>query len=284
MQSRELGLVLLQQLLRADDLHYGYWDAGLDPTLANLPRAQRRYTEVLLAALRTLALPPQRVLDVGCGAGTLLAELCALGYAAEGVSPAPNLTRVARERLAREGRADTRIFECTFEAFPRAERPAHYDVVLFSESFQYIPTRATLALAPAILRPGGYLLVCDFFKTAAHGDGGPADGSFRGGHPIGEFYGEVGRSRFKIVRDEDITAAIAPTLVLVDEILMHRVLPAARTLAVHLAERHPWVVRAIRLLWGRKLATARHKYFSGHRTAETFSRYKTYRLIALQLQ
>ena len=282
--SRELGLVLLQQLFRLDELHYGLWDAGLAPTLANLPLAQRRYTEFLLGALRELAPPPQRVLDVGCGAGTLLAELRALGHDAEGVSPAPDLTRVARERLARAGRGEVRIFECRFEEFASAERSAYYDALVFSESFQYIALPAVLERAQAILRPGGHLLICDFFRSAAHGDGGPADGSFGGGHPIAAFYEAMARSRFRIVRDEDITPAIAPTLAIADDILMRRLLPACETLARHLAERRPWLYRVLRFAGRGKLDKLRRKYFSGHRTPETFLRYKTYRLIAARLQ
>jgi len=282
--SRELGLVLLQQLFRLDELHYGMWDAGLAPTLANMPLAQRRYTEFLLAALREVAPPPQRVLDVGCGAGTFLAELAALGHDAEGVSPAPDLTRVARERLARAGRSEVRIFECPFEEFPLAERPAYYDALVFSESFQYVALPVVLERAQTIMRPGGHLLVCDFFRSAAHGDGGPADGTFGGGHPIAAFYEAMARSRFRILRDEDITPAIAPTLAIADDILMRHLLPASETLARHLAERRPWLYRVLRLVGRGKLDKLRRKYFSGHRTPETFLRYKTYRLIAARLQ
>jgi SAM-dependent methyltransferase len=282
--SRELGLVLLQQLFRLDELHYGMWDAGLAPTLANMPLAQRRYTEFLLAALREVAPPPQRVLDVGCGAGTFLAALAALGHDAEGVSPAPDLTRVARERLARAGRSEVRIFECPFEEFPLAERLAYYDALVFSESFQYVALPVVLERAQAIMRPGGHLLICDFFRSAAHGDGGPADGTFGGGHPIAAFYEAMARSRFRILRDEDITPAIAPTLAIADDILMRHLLPTSETLARHLAARRPWLYRVLRLVGRGKLDKLRRKYFSGHRTPETFLRYKTYRLIAARLQ
>ena len=282
--SREVGLVLLQQLLHLDELHYGLWDEGLAPTLANLPLAQRRYTELLLAALRKLAPPPRRVLDVGCGAGAFLVELLALGHNAEGVSPSPELTRLARERLARAGQGEVRIFECRFEDFPRAERSAHYDALVFSESFQYVALPTALERAQALLRPGGHLLVCDFFKSAAHGDGGPGDGTMGGGHPIAAFYEAMSRTRFTIVRDEDLTARVAPSLAIADNILMRHVLPASEALARHLAEHRPWLYRALRLVGRRGLDKLRRKYFSGHRTPQTFARYKTYRLIAARLQ
>ena len=282
--SREVGLVLLQKLFRLDDLHYGLWDEGQAPTLANLPLAQRRYTELLLAALRELAPPPGRVLDVGCGTGGFLVELAALGHDAEGVSPAPELTRRARERLARAGRGEVRIFECRFEDFPAAERAAHYDALVFSESFQYVSPPTALGLAQGLLRPGGHLLICDFFKSAAHGDGGPGDGTMGGGHPIAAFYQTMSRTRFKIVRDEDLTARIAPTLAIADDILMRQILPTSQALARLFAERRPWLYRLLQVVARRKLDKLSRKYFSGHRTPQTFARYKTYRLIAARLQ
>jgi SAM-dependent methyltransferase len=283
METRELGLVLGQQLLGVEDLHYGLWDQDLAPTLTNLPAAQRRYTEFLLGRLRQHVAPPARVLDVGCGTGKLLLELNGLGYEAEGVSPAPGLTRLGRARLDAAGRNDVRIFECRFEDFPCAERARHYDALMFSESFQYISVRTTLELAGKILRPGGHLVICDFFRTARDGDGGSGDGTFGGGHPIGAFYETVRESRFDIVSDEELTDRIAPTLAIADEILMRRILPACDTIARYMDQRRPWLFRALRLIWRRKAENARRKYFSGHRTPQTFSRYKTYRMIVCRL-
>jgi SAM-dependent methyltransferase len=279
MGNRELGLVLGQQLFGVSDLHYGLWDDDLPASLANLPAAQRRYTELLLGVLQDVAPPPARVLDVGCGTGVLLAELQARGYDAEGVSPAPELTRLARERFAHAGSPEAAIFECRFEDFPCAIRPSYFDTLVFSESFQYIAVPIALERAAAILRPGGHLVICDFFKTPAHGDGGPADGSFGGGHPVESLYETIRASRFRIVRDEDLTARIAPTLAIADEILMRRLLPACETVSQYLAGRRPWLYRTVRFLARRKLAKLQRKYFSGHRTPETFARYKTYRLI-----
>jgi SAM-dependent methyltransferase len=281
MESRELGLVLGQQLLGVEDLHYGLWDKDLAPTLANLPVAQRRYTEFLLERLSRVVSPPKRVLDVGCGTGRLLAELCRLGYAADGVSPAPALTRLVHQRL--EGISGARIFECRLEDFPCDERAGHYDALIFSESFQYIGVPTTLEIAERILAPGGYLVICDFFKTMRHGDGGSGDGTFGGGHPIDAFYKTMRGSHLSIVSDEELTDRIAPTLAVADEMLMRRLLPACKTIAAYLEARRPWLFRVLRFLWGRKTESARRKYFSGHRTPETFSRYKTYRLIVCRM-
>jgi SAM-dependent methyltransferase len=256
MESRELGLVLGQQLLGTEELHYGLWDDDLPPKLSNFATAQRRYMEFLVSAVKGAAPPQSRVLDVGCGTGGLLVELRRLGYDAEGVSPAQWLTRVSRERLARAGHPGTRIFECRFEEFPCAE------------------------LAGKILRPGGHIVICDFFKTPVPEE----SGALGGGHPIDAFHQTIARSRFEIVRDEDITARIAPTMAIVDDMLMRRLLPACETLAGHFEDRRPLLFRALRFLARRKLEKVKRKYFSGNRTPEMFARHKTYRLFVLRLR
>ena len=73
MSSRELGLILAQQLLDVEDLHYGLWESDLDLTLGNLAIAQQRYSDLLLdtAAGLLAHLPRPRILDVGCGTGVI---------------------------------------------------------------------------------------------------------------------------------------------------------------------------------------------------------------------
>src|SRR5688500_19379785 len=86
MHSRELGLVLAQQLGNVEDLHYGLWDPDLELSFANLRVAQQRYSDLILSQL-----PPAtgevRVLDVGCGTGHLISQMLDRGYLADGVIP-----------------------------------------------------------------------------------------------------------------------------------------------------------------------------------------------------
>jgi SAM-dependent methyltransferase len=128
-----------------------------------------------------------RVLDVGCGAGNLLRQMLERGYHADGVIPAPALATAVRERVRDWTGYQPRIFECRFEDLPLEECRGRYDVVLFSESFQYVLLDASLPLSAAVLRPGGTLLISDFFRSEADGDGGPGDRSFGGGHPLRDF-------------------------------------------------------------------------------------------------
>jgi len=84
----------------------------------------------------------------------------------------------------------------------------------------------------------------------------------------------------------DITRQVSPNIRLLDETLMHRLLPAGQTLNRFLSTNYAtsWrVIRALfRTLFRKKLEKQKCKYFSGLRTQAVFERYKTYRLLVLK--
>ncbi|MGQ0587263.1 MAG: SAM-dependent methyltransferase [Gammaproteobacteria bacterium] len=282
MDSKELGLVLARQLIGVEDLHYGLWDPDLELSFANIRTAQQRFNELLLSRLPQPA-AGVRVLDVGCGTGHLLGLMLDRGYAADGVVPAAALARIVRERIESRPGSPARVFECRFEDLPDDRREA-YDVVLFSESFQYVGLADALPRVQRLLRPGGMLLICDFFKTAAHGDGGPGDRSMGGGHPLAAFHEAMARAPFEPLEDLDITTRMSPNLKLLNDLLMQKVKPATLTVDRFLEDSYPKLYWLARKLMRRRLAKVERKYFSGLRSAETFERYKTYHLLRYRLK
>jgi SAM-dependent methyltransferase len=268
MDSKEVGLVIGlivgRYLLKSDDLHYGYWPEGLAVEIANWPKAQAHHSELILSHIPAGV---KTILDVGCGAGAFSQKLVRHGYKVESVSPSPLLAQEARKRLG----DDCRIYETKFE---HLETESRFDLILFSESFQYVGMGKSLPKVVRLLNPGGHLLVCDFFKKDAEGGG-----VLGGGHYLQKFYDRMSQQPFEPVVDKDITAEVSPTMDLVNDFLQQAGLPV-RDLVYQLTQsRYPLLSRFIAWKYRRKLQQIDDKYFSGRRNAETFRRYKSYRLL-----
>jgi SAM-dependent methyltransferase len=287
MESRELGLVLTELLLDAQDLHYGLWEQDLELTVGNATKAQQRYTEMLLATLPPVDSSgnPVRILDIGCGTGHMMAQMLEKGYRVDGVSPSNALSRRVKQRLEAFPGTDAKLFECRFQDFPENRIDCRYDAALFSESFQYIRMTSSYEKLLKILKPGGLVIICDFFKTDADGDGGPGDQSFSGGHRISDFYPTLSRYPFEVVRDDDITRQVSPNLELVNSILMNKIRPAGIVMGQYVASNYPAAAFFWKILmrfFRKKQQKITFKYFSGYRSKEVFERYKSYRLILLR--
>ncbi len=283
MHSRELGLVLTQQILGVDDLHYGLWDADLELKLSNMGIAQQRYTDFLFAALPAPQPGPVKILDIGCGTGHMLAQLLTHGYQADGLVPSASLAKLVAKQQAKHKDKESRLFQCRFEDLPVEELAHTYDVALFSESFQYIQMDSVFNLLQKILKPGGKIVICDFFKSNLK-DIDPGDGSFGGGHTLSDFYLKIQESTFELLRDEDITARVSPNLELCNTILQDSVKPVILTLKKYLSDNYPKIYWVIHRLLRKKIDRINFKYFDGHRNKQTFERCKKYHLIVCKLK
>ena len=146
------------------------------------------------------------MLVVGCGAGGVATELRARGYQVEGVSPSPLLSDAAQQLAG----ADFRIHQGRFEDLNFAEDDK-FDLVLFSESFQYIDLDRVFENARKRLNPGGHILICDFFKSGA-----PGRSVIGGGHSLRKFNAALQTSGLEVLEDKDITRETAPMFLLVE--------------------------------------------------------------------
>ena len=265
--TRELGLILGVHLLKTEHLHYGMWTPELPLTLANLPQAQEAYCRFIIdhipAGVRS-------VLDVGSGTGGLAQALLAAGYDVECLSPSVALNAFARRRLG----AQVPIHDAGLEDF---RSPRRFDLLVFSESFQYIPPAVSLTRARELLAPGGHVLICDFFSRDM-----PERGPLGGGHKLSEFRPLIAGHGFSLEQDEDITARMAPNLDLVAQLLRERAVPMWEALGTFMRSNYPRIAALGRRLLRKKLEKINRKYLSGERNGANFAAYKTYRLMLLR--
>lgn len=183
-------------------LHYGYWETLPVPaeelTIGRLRIAQEAYAAKILDFIPT---GTHTVLDVGCGIGGNAAYLLERGFAVEGLAPDP----FQQERFLQctHGHA---IFHLTnFENF-KATHP--YDLILFSESSQYMAAVDIAQGAANILNDGGYILLADMMRS----DASYQEGIFSNCHVVTELHAALIQAGFSLVKSEDISAQILPTI------------------------------------------------------------------------
>jgi MPBQ/MSBQ methyltransferase len=195
----DVGLAFARWVTGAENLHYGLW-TGLEVTAGNLRAAQDAYTAKLLGLLPAGRL---RILDVGGGAGVTAGKLLALGHKVEIVIPSPYLAARCRENAP-----GAVVHEATFQD---AAVTGPFDVVLFSESFQYIPYREALAKAQALLAPGGTVLIADCFRSDAMVKD-RMKATVGGGHRLSAVREHLAELPVDVTHDEDISEAVAPSI------------------------------------------------------------------------
>jgi SAM-dependent methyltransferase len=125
-----------------------------------------------LAEQASLA-PGQRVLDIGCGTGTLAIRLSALEPDLDvvGLDPDPQALARARAKAQRAG-ASVTWKEGFADALPFPD--ASFDQVFSSFMFHHLDAavkRGTLSEVTRVLRPGGSLHLLDFGGSGNHSHG-----------------------------------------------------------------------------------------------------------------
>lgn len=189
------ALRFYSDVLGLEHLHYGIWKHDEELTLSNLKVAQERYQRAIIDLLPP---PPARILDVGCGTGELSKALQAIGYEVEGLSPDVNHVASYSEKVGQP------FHHCLFEDF----EPQHpFDVVIMSESCQYIRLDKLFSVLDAAMTQEAVWIVVDYFVRD-----GVAGVMSKSGHTYTIFQRAVTKSQLTMDYDRDITEAVLPTL------------------------------------------------------------------------
>lgn len=183
-------------------LHYGYWEplpSSTDElTLGRMRTAQSAYAAKLLSFIPA---GTTSVLDVGCGVGGNAAYLLERGFKVEGL--APDLFQQERFLKYTKGQAEFHLTR--FEDFQTTHS---YDLILLSESSQYMAALDIARCAADLLKHGGYLLLADMMRSDAEYN----QGIFSNCHVVEELHAALVQSGFTLVKAEDISTQVAPTL------------------------------------------------------------------------
>ena len=257
----DIGLILAKQIYKTEYLHYGYWTEDLDVNSNNVYQAQKNYAEYIISQIPE---GTKSILDVGCGAGKFASELIDLGYKVDCVSPSPNLTKHVRRLVGDR----CEIFECGYEELKTDKK---YDLVLFSESFQYIPVDKALPQSLQLLNENGHILICDFFSKDVEGTS-----PIGGGHNLKRYYETVAKFPLIVITDIDITKETAPSLDIVADFLTNAMHPIYDLILYVLDNNYPRMARFLKWKFKKKLEKANYKYFQQKTNGESFSYFKSY--------
>ena len=222
------GLRFYHEILGLDHLQYGLWN-GEPLNLDGLRIAQERYARTLHGWIPEGV---ETILDVGCGTGTSAAALIEAGYRVEGLSPDPYQQQVV------ERRTDMPFHLARLQEFTPETT---YDLALMSESAQYIWLDVFFANVLKVAA-GGHLLVADYFVTVDE------ELPERSGHPLAAFLEQAERHGFELVRREDVTERVLPSLDVARNFVERYAFPTADMLVEVWAYDHPRSARFVRWL------------------------------------
>ena len=264
----EIGLVLSRFFFNTEHLHFGFWPDALSVKIGNLEKAQDLHSNQILSSIPG---DVKTILDVGSGSGGLAEKLVGNGYKVECVSPSDYLSDAIEEKL----KSSVVVHRSTFEKF---ESQKEYDLILFSESFQYVNINKTLEKLPGIIKHKGHLLICDFFRQP-----GTGTKPLGGGHDWQVFQNNLEDHDFTIVEDIDITKETARTYDLINQILNEVAGPVRDLSAKYLDSHYPKGMRLLKWYFDKKIRRMNRIYFSGNMTGEMFNKLKTYRILLYQV-
>ncbi len=263
----ELGFLVFKFFLKSEYLHYGYFSDGLEADVTNLNEAQKRYSELIFSNIPEGV---KTILDVGCGSGKMAQQLTERGYDVDCVSPSVALNKHAAKLL--EGKAE--ISNTKFENYESAKK---YDLVMFSESFQYIPIDESIPRALNYLNEGGHILIADFFRRDI-----PGRHPIGGGHDWKKWEEKLPNFSVEMLLEKDITEETSKTIDIVNQLSNEVIAPIWKSVFLLAEDRFPLLMKLVKWKYKKKFEKMEKKHFTNQRTGANFAKYKKYILCLLK--
>ena len=266
--SKDIGLDITLMMVKffsgLDDLHYGYWEKGQEITFQNMIASQEAYSEFIISNIPEGV---KTILDVGSGSGSLARKMTDKGFKVDCVVP----SKVMAEAIHQKQGEATHVYLSRYED---VETDKRYDLVLFSESFQYIPPNIALSKSLGFLNQGGRILICDFFKKDT-----PQLVKLGGGHTWSKFENALNNLPLEKVNEIDITDQTAPTLDLANKFIKEVFTPCSGMVGKYISSNYPALAKGIYFFLGKKLDKVTGKYSDNRYTGDNFRKYKCYKLL-----
>ena len=264
----EIGLVLSRFFLNTEHLHFGYWPDDLGVNLNNLKKAQDYHSEKIIHSIPKNV---ETILDVGSGSGGLAEKLVDNGYHVDCVSPSEYLSDSIEQKLKKR----VTVYRSTFEDLDHQKK---YDLVIFSESFQYVNIKKSLNKIPLVVQEKGHVLICDFFRKP-----GTGTKPLGGGHDWEVFQDYLSDYSFKEILNKDITRETARTYDLINQIIGEVADPVRSLSAKYLDSQYPTGMKFLRWYFKKKIKRINRIYFSGNMKGDMFNKLKTYRVLLYRI-
>ena len=150
----DAGLLIGKFFMDTEELHYGYWPNDKTATAQNFSEAQERHSQLIID---NIPKGVKKILDVGSGSGSLAKKIVALGYQVDCVIPSEFLADKVQQKL--DGSSKIHITK-----FEDLDISSNYDLILFSESFQYVHLIKSIDKILSILDKDLFLASVKFFE------------------------------------------------------------------------------------------------------------------------